>query len=187
MRAASSISSRAACRQRISGSLQGFSAQSSTCAAAARVSSRKSPLVSGVEVPKRGLGSQPVERLRPKIVSGISGHHSASVLCEVGLQSAVGGESEVKSADLDASRVGQALPVSARMQQQRREQAAQIQQLGDALHRFQRIRKGGRLLGCPFLHGDQQALGRASSRSSGRQSRLPPPSYDQLARDIEAA
>ena len=28
---------------------------------------------------------------------------------------------------------------------------------------------------------------RASSRSSGRQSRLPPPSYDQLARDIEAA
>ena len=34
VRAASSISSRAACRQRISGSLQGFSAQSSTCAAA---------------------------------------------------------------------------------------------------------------------------------------------------------
>ena len=28
---------------------------------------------------------------------------------------------------------------------------------------------------------------RASSRSSGRQSRLPPPSYNQLAQDIEAA
>ena len=34
-----------------------------------------------------------------------------------------------------------------------------------------------------------QPNSRASSRSSGqsRQSRLPPPSYDQLARDIEAA
>ena len=107
----------------------------------------------GVEVPKRGLGSQPVERLRPKIVSGISGHHAAAVLREVGLQSAVGARvSEVKSADSDASRVGQALPVSARVQQQRREQAAQIQQLGDALHRFQSIRKA-------LLHGDQQALG----------------------------
>ena len=38
VRAASSISSRAACRQRISGSLQGFSAQSSTCAAGQRPS-----------------------------------------------------------------------------------------------------------------------------------------------------
>ena len=97
---------------------------------------------SAVEVRERGLGSQPVERLRPKIVSRISGHHAAPVLREVGLQSAVGAqEPEVKPADSDAPRVGQALPVSARMQQQRREQAAQIQQLGDALHRFQRIRK----------------------------------------------
>ena len=55
--AASSISSRAACRQRISGSLQGFSAQSSTCAAAARVSSRKSPLVSALRCASEGSGA----------------------------------------------------------------------------------------------------------------------------------
>ena len=39
------------------------------------------------------------------------------------------------------------------------------------------------------LQPQSQPNSRASSRSSGqsRQSRLPPPSYDQLARDIEAA
>ena len=74
----------------------------------------------GVQARERGLWSQPVERLRPKIVSRISGHHAAPVLREVGLQSAVGaGEPEVKPADSDAPCVGQALPVSARMQQQR--------------------------------------------------------------------
>ena len=136
-----------------SAALQGFSAQSSTCAAAARVSSKKSPLVSALRCVSEGSGASQA------IVSRISGHHAAPVLCEVGLQSAVGARvSEVK-ADSDAARVGQALPVSARMQQQPREQAAQIQQLGDALHRLQRIRKGGRLLGRPLLHGDQQALG----------------------------
>ena len=80
------------------GSLQGFSAQSSTCAAAARVSSRKS-------VTKKSSGASQSNVCAPKIVSRISGHHAAPVLDKVGFQ-----------------------------------KAAQIQQLGDALHRLQRIR-----------------------------------------------
>ena len=39
----------------------------------------------------------------------------------------------------------------------------------------------------PVTLPHSQPNSRASSRSSGCQSRLPPPSYDQLARDIEAA
>ena len=39
----------------------------------------------------------------------------------------------------------------------------------------------------PVTLPQSQPNSRASSHSSGRQSRLPPPSYDQLARDIEAA
>ena len=69
-------------RQRISGSPQGFSAQFSTCAAAARVSSSKSPFVCAQRSFFRIFG------------------HAAPVLREVGLQSVVGaGEPEVKVRD----------------------------------------------------------------------------------------